>query len=206
MATGDYTTLAEVKNFFLEDRDADATDDGVIEAMISQYSRWIDEYCRRWFYADTHTRYYDVANPPIDGRTLYLDADLQSVTTLTNGDGTTLTEDTHFILRSTNEHYPNVNYYDRVVLLSSAGATWSYVDDPEEAISIAGVWGYCASDSHPTPVEQACLLLVQHAYYRRNNPEGRVTARTASGATIMGTSLPKDVYELLAPFRRRRFG
>ena len=197
----DYTTLAKAKAFFLADRDADAADDTVITNLITQYSRAIDDHCRRTFYATTETRYYDAIGNHIRGNKLYLDKDLLSITTLTNGDGNTLTENTDFILRPS-DGPP----FDYVQLLSASAAVWTYSTNWEEAISIAGDWGYSDTDSHPAPVEQALLLLVQHAYLRRENPAGNQNMITASGATIMSTKWPADVKDLLEPYIRRRFG
>jgi hypothetical protein len=69
-----------------------ADDDGYIERLITRAGAFIDDQTGRQFVAATETRYYDPTDEEVvDGRFLYLDKDLVSVTTLTNGDGDELT-------------------------------------------------------------------------------------------------------------------
>lgn len=83
--TNCYATLAEFKARFIPTGLTDTTDDAVIVAVIEAVSRKIEqwEYCNRWFYPRTATRYYTAE----DADLLRVD-DLLSVTTLkTDDDG-----------------------------------------------------------------------------------------------------------------------
>jgi hypothetical protein len=80
----------------------------------------------------TQTRAYDYR----DSVVLNTLEDLLAVTTLTNGDGETIAG-SDYVLEGANE-YPKW----RVRLKSGNSAYFTYGDSWEQAISIAGVWGY----------------------------------------------------------------
>ena len=92
----DYISLADFKSY-TGITSADGIDDLVISTLISGASLYIDKFTGRRFTANTETRYF---TPPTSGRDLrviFLDDDLLSITTLTNGDSTVITA-THYNL------------------------------------------------------------------------------------------------------------
>lgn len=109
------------------------TDNALLKSMISEasaeFQRQIDRICMP--YVATHV--FDYAAP----YTLTLRGyDLLAVTTLTNGDGDTISG-SEYVLRSANE-YPKW----RIELKTNGTATFTWDDTWQQAISVAGIWGY----------------------------------------------------------------
>lgn len=138
-----YATLAQVKT-----RMALSTtgQDDIINALLPAVSRAIDTYCRRRFYLVTETRRFDFKS----STRLWFDEDLYSLTTLTLGDSSTLTESTHFYL------YPlDGPPYRWLDIRSDVGSLLEYGNSPQRALSVLGSWGYSATP--PPEVVQACV-------------------------------------------------
>jgi len=173
-----------------------ADEDGYIERLIARAGAFIDDQTGRQFEAAAETRYFDPTDPlVVDGAYLYLDKDLVSVTTLTNGDADVLTVTTEYLLLPINDGPP----YRAVKLVYSGGIFWTYEDDPEKAISLLGSWGYQAAV--PTSISEAGALL--SAYYYRARKAGPDQDRTiiANGTVIAPSSVPGLVEEMIAPYR-----
>lgn len=114
---------------------ADATgDDELLKTLIAaasaEFARETGRVCVPYY----TVRHYDM--PLRSPYALDLDEDLLELATLTNGDGTTIPVEA-VALRPFNA-YPKW----RITLRSSAGITFTYADDPQGAISVAGWWGY----------------------------------------------------------------
>ncbi|MBZ0310601.1 MAG: phage gp6-like head-tail connector protein, partial [Anaerolineae bacterium] len=148
----DYTTLEAIK---LTLNEVGTTDDAFLTALITRASRAIDTHCGRFFVGEAQTRYFD-AIADIDGQILLLDEDLLSVTELTNGDGDVIASSDYVLLPS--NHSPHY----AIRLKASGSESWTYVDDPENAIVVNGTWGF--SNGTPDDVEQACIRLVVFMY------------------------------------------
>ena len=111
------------------------TDDALFLKLIRDVSHQIHIYADRHFVPRIQTRSFDYARD-VQGRVLTLDRDLLAVTTLTNGDSNTVAS-TKYVFEPRNEP----PYY-AIRLLGSAGVAWTYTNDVENAITLAGVWGY----------------------------------------------------------------
>lgn len=142
--TPDLVTLEYVlRHRGLENITIDADDKQLFIDFIHGVSAEIQEsliYRTAMPYADTVNVDYtgDVTKGAylINARALFLRAyDLLAVTTLTN-DGETIAA-SEYVLRPANR-YP---HYE-VRLKASSNRTWDYSTDIEDAISIAGAWGY----------------------------------------------------------------
>lgn len=83
MAGDQYTSLADAK-IYAGIPVTDESRDELITYLIPHVSRHIDKYCHRFFYARTATQIYDYQNQ----FKLWLRWDLNSLTSVTNGDGT----------------------------------------------------------------------------------------------------------------------
>ncbi len=129
----DYTTVNAVRSTYLG---STATgQDGLLLDLIRSTSREIERVCNREFYPTVQTRYYDT---PRIRRDILLDADLLSLTTFTNGDGTVFTAAQYQL-------YPlNESPKFKLVVLNSSSTVLQNTSsgDYEGALSIAGVWGY----------------------------------------------------------------
>lgn len=133
-----YITTASFLNW-QRSTSVDTSDDGVIGQIIEQTSRMVDNATGRQFYPSYETRLYDIPKVDFTDRdTIQLDADLLSLTTLTNGDGTVITS-TDYILRSINSPP-----YWSIKLRDTSSVNWepSSAGSNEQVISVAGVWGF----------------------------------------------------------------
>lgn len=115
-----------------------ATENAKIDRLIAASSLAFERDTNSKFIPVTETRTYDIADA--EGRCLYLDAHLISVSTLTDENGSReWTEGTHFELEP--RHAPP---YTQVQALLAGAYRWSGSTSDENAISIAGDWGYSA--------------------------------------------------------------
>jgi len=131
-----YTTRNAVLDL-LRVTSTDAPDDSVIDALIAQASRYIDQKTGRTFYPRVETRLYDVPSPM--SRELWInDDDLLAVVTLTNGDTTVLTTTDYFLLPRND--YPKY----AIAIKESSSVIWETDsnNDSEGAISLAAIYGF----------------------------------------------------------------
>ena len=132
-----YTTLAQVRAEIGE-RDATVTSNDAfnIEAMRFVVAR-INQETGREFAPRIEARYLDAIpmskGGPVQGATLWLDRELLAVNTLTNGDGTVIDSASYRLLPRNEGHKTRIRLID---------TTWTYTDDPVEAIEVDGVWAY----------------------------------------------------------------
>lgn len=191
--TNGYSTLAKIKAVH-KITSTDATDDGVLEDMITHASRIIDGLTRRTFYARTETHYYDAP----DGDSLFIDDDdLLAITTLTNGDASTIASTKYKL-------YP-LNSLPKweIRLLPSTGLYWTSTSsgDNDSAITVAGSWGY--SSTTPADIEAACNDIVINAYHSRfgENTSGAATI-TGAGVVITPQDIPASAWTVIKTYRR----
>ena len=171
------------------------TDDVLINEIILSAQTWIDTFTGTTFEASADTTRYFHATKDTQGRVLWLDYDLCAVTTVTNGDATTVTSGQYTTLPR------NGTPWNRLRLLSSADIAWTYTDDPEDAISIAGRWGY--STTPPLDIEHACRRLAAYLYNQKDTLEqlDRPLA-TGDGNILLPGQIPADVLMMLRPYQR----
>jgi hypothetical protein len=112
----------------------DATDDGVIVDLLEAASRYMDDKTGRQFYPSIETRLYDIP----ENSYLWLDADLLSLTTLTNGDASVISS-TDYVMLPANE---TPKYCIRLKGDSSVAWEADSDNDTEQVISVLGWWGY----------------------------------------------------------------
>lgn len=114
----------------------DTADDSFIETLITAASRWADNLTSRRFMPYIDTREFDV--PPKGDNELWLDEDLLETLTVTNGDGTALTQTTDYVFQPAN-HYPKY----ALVLRASQSLYWSWNSSAshQQVINIAALWG-----------------------------------------------------------------
>ena len=132
-----YATLAEYKAYSTargQTASTDTADDGVIVDLLEQASRYLDDKTGRQFYPTVETRVYDIPS----SSTLWLDGDLLSLTTLTNGDATTISSTNYSLLDS------NVTPYYAIKLKDISSVAWvaNSSNSNEQVISVAGFWGF----------------------------------------------------------------
>ena len=178
---------------------ASTKDATLIGDLLERAQAQVEAYCDRTIVAPTTaaTRYYDALRDTSDDlRTLYLDADLASITTITNGDGTTVAS-THYVTEP--RHSPP---YRSIRLTTLADDNWTYTAAPEDAIQVLGRWGY--STRAPVDVQQATIRLAAYMYAQKDVSTFDVTMFQDAGMMTIPQGMPRDVKELLEPYRRLR--
>lgn len=187
-----YCTTSDVKQYLGV---SSTTDDTLIGDLIPRAQQSIDSYCHRTFEAtgDT-TRYFD-ADRDTDGPMLYFDADIAAITTVTNGDGTTVAS-TKYVTEPRNS-----TPYCAIQLKVSSGLQWEYDSnsDPENAIVVTGRWAW--STSVPDDIVHACIRLTAYFYRQKDAQVFDTTATPELGTITIPQGLPKDVTRLLNPYR-----
>ncbi len=188
-----YTSLGSLKTYLAI---TTATDDALLTDLIARAGAIIDAYCGRVFEAAADsTRTLDARRDVSDDRrTLYIDADLAQITSVSNA-GVAVAP-TAYVPE------PYTPPYYGLRLRIASGLTWTYVTDPEDAISITGRWAY--SVSAPADIQQACIRLAAYLYRQRDHA-GEIDRPlvTPDGHTLLPGRMPEDVVLMLDPYRRR---
>jgi hypothetical protein len=183
----DYCTAAELKTRL---DISGSTYDTQLAALVTAASRWIDQHCRvpvDGFAATAAAkRYFGLAW--IDGSVLALDAPLLSVTTLKNGDGSTIAAGSWW-LRPRN----NVGWYIEL----KSDYSWTFDTDTE--IEVEGVWGVAATV--PAPVKEAALVFAGWMFKRYQAALSDATVNFDLGELTYSQAVPKQVIALLAPYQ-----
>lgn len=191
-----YTNETEVVYFLgIDSLTPGSDDESSINALISFADALIDSLTGRTFEAsEDSTRYFNAIDD-VDGAILYLDHDLCAITTITNGDGVEVASDEYTTLPR------NETPYHAIKLLSSSGKSWTYTNDSEGAISIAGKWAY--STTAPEDVEQTARDIVIAGYKQRDNlADATRPILTGDGNVLMPDEYPKSLKTLINRYRR----
>lgn len=188
-----YITLTELRAYIGANK---PTDDALLTNAISEAQASIDTYCKRTFECAADTpRYFDYIEDT-DGQILYLDYDLCQITSVTNGDATTIASTDY----TTNPR--NSTPWCEIKLKLNSDIAWTYDDTPEDAIAIVGRWAF--SITPPNDIKHACLRLAAWYYRQRDtsNTAAEAPILTNSGAVIMPSKLPTDVTDILSKYVR----
>lgn len=189
-----YASLAELKLY--RGIATSTSDDVLLATLLSAAQKQVESYTGRVFEASaTSTRYYDaLLDVSDDRRTLYLDEDLCEVTTITNGTGVAVTK---YVTEPTNE-----TPYHAIRLKLTAGELFSYSTDPESAISVRGKWAY--AETAPADIAHATIRLAAYLYAQKDSSVFDVTAFPDAGVMTVPQGMPKDVKQLLEPYKKLR--
>lgn len=200
--TNGYCTLDELKRELAIDS-LHTLDDAVLEAAIEDASRAIDAYCARQFYAASASQTYSV--PEYGERTLWLDDDWLSVSSVTNGDSTS-------IAASLYDLWP-LNAVSKVALRlkDNANTWWSGTSGGDEfgVITVAGSTGYvnrAAADVKSAAIisntKRAALIIATAFYRKRTGQETQAATVTGAGVVLTQQGIPRDAAQLLEGYRR----
>jgi hypothetical protein len=184
-----YTDTATVKQYLgIDSSDHDA----LIGNIITRTQKAIESYCDRVFEAASATRYYDVTG----SRTLFLDDDLLTVTTLTNGDDTEIAASDYQLLPL------NESPKYAIRLKENSNINWEDDSDGnrEGVISVAGTWGW--TTAVPADIAHACIRLAAYYFKQREAQVFDVTAIPDQGAIIIPKGIPPDVKMILDHYRK----
>lgn len=170
-------------------------DDDLLTRYVYEASSAVEAHCGRRF-ADvtngigTLTRKFDYASPPLFGRVLFVDDDLLSVTTLTNGDGNAIASTNYRLLPPNDSPKYGIELYD------DSTVSWVAGDHRQEAIQVQGSWGYATSTlTMPQDVRTAASKLAAWFYQTRDNDGTRIAF--ADGSMSIPPDAPPMVFKLL---------
>ena len=192
----DYATLAQVRqyaNYRVDDTD----DDTEIGDLITRVSRRFDTITGRTFAPDADSTKYFRYEDHVKGYDLWLgdeDDQLLSVTTLTNADGNTIASSEYFLLPRNGSRYHTVRLKE--------ASTYSWEDDTDGYISIAGRWGW--SSTVPDDLRLACIEAVVYILKGRKNIADYERPRISQdGTMLLPKSLPQRVWDTLTYYKKR---
>lgn len=191
-----YCTLAQVRTW-IQYETGQTPDDTLITELIPDAQAWIDSHCTRTFEASAAANRSFDAKRDVKGAMLYLDRDLASITSVTNGNGVAVTSG-EYVTEPRNE----APYY-AIRLLNSSGKVWECQSDGdcENAIVVNGIWAY--GTSVPADVKRACIRLIAY-WVKEREMVGDVERpmQSESGQVMQPASIPKVVIDMLKPYRR----
>ena len=188
-----YAYVADVK-LYRGIAPTETDDDTLIQELVDAAQSQIDSYCGRTFDAGTpSTRYYDaVEDVDQNGTRLWLGTDCCAVVTITNGTGTAVTK---YVTEPR-----NTTPFYAIRLKDSAGELFGYETDPQDAITVLGRWAY--SVTVPPAIHQAAVRLAAYMYAQKDAQVFETTLFPDAGVMTVPQGLPRDVEQLLKPFRK----
>ncbi len=191
-----YATLAQFREYKIQPNGSASapvptTDDALITRLLGVAQAEIERICRRTFEAVAQTRTYGDTNARIVDQRLYLDRELLTVTSITNGSGQVVPAGGYWL------EPRNEPPYSMIFLKTSY--VWLINVDTE--IEVTGTWG--ASATPPADIEQATLELTAYLYDLRKQQNYDVTAVPELGQMIIPGGFPKHVENVLKSHKRR---
>lgn len=186
-----YITLADLKSYLgISSED----DDVLLEALIASAQKAIDTYTNRTFEASLdESRYFDY-EADVEGRILYLDEDLCSITKVITNAIDEIPQDEYVT------HPRNGTPYFAIEILSSSGYNWSYVDDPQVGIEVVGKWAW--SETAPEDIAHATKRLAAYFYRQKDAGVFDTTAIPDAGVIQIPQGIPRDVRLIIDMYRR----
>jgi hypothetical protein len=171
---------------------AGSQDNTWLTTLADSASAWVDVHCAvpsgGFVVAVDSTRRFDVC--ALEDGCLLLDVPLVSLTSLTNGDGTSIDTATVRLQPINGPHYWSIR-------MLSTGPGWQWVQDG--LFSVTGKWGW--STTVPTPVKEATIMLAAWLYKRYQAALQDAANNVEIGQMMYSERMPKQVVALLAPFR-----
>lgn len=194
-----YATLAQLRTYLNLGTGEFTGDDTILSDFVEKAQAAIDKLTGRTFeWAGAATAKHFDSCRDVSGRTLLLSADTFSITSITNGDGSTIAGTKY-------KPWPaNDLPYRAIRLLPSSGVFWRPASsgDTEDAITVTAKWAYSETADE---VIQHCTIRLAAWFYRQRGSQGDSDAVVTSqdGTKIYPSRLPKDITDLLGPYKLR---
>lgn len=189
-----YCSLSDIKTY-LDVDSSNVDDDALLSSLIIRAQSIIESYTGHVFEVDSATTKYFDAVSSVHKRFLYFDNMVcTEISSVVNGDGTTIASNKY-----TTEPRNESPYYG-IALLSSSGFSWTYNDDPENAIAVTAKWGWSASP--PNDIVHLCIRLASWLYYQKDNAIDIDKPLLVSSGMLLPPGLPADVREILDFYQR----
>lgn len=171
-----------------------SSDDALINMLIAEAQQVIESETGRKFEASADSTMTLDAIADVHGSDLWLPYDLCAITSVTNGDSTTVSS-SEYVTSPRNE----TPYY-KLTIRSDADIAWTYSDYPENAISIVGRWAY--SKIPPFDIVRCMVRLVGYYLQQRKTGDYDVLVFPDAGVVKKPVGIPSDVERLLVRYRR----
>lgn len=175
-----------------------------MELAIEVASREIDDYCGRWFYAQSATRYYQAQEA-----TRLLTDDILAITAIrSDGDADGVFESTwstgsYFLTPFNATAEPQPQPYTAIITRQLSTAI--FPTHVQRGVQIVGSFGY--SSAPPAVVKKACLFQAALGYRAKDAPLGVVGGRDFSQSVqpsnTPGLGLHPFARRMLDRYRRR---
>ena len=193
-----YITVSGLKTFMEIES---ANDDILLASFCEMAQDTVNIFTNRVFEALTDTtRHFTPLSQRVngdlcpDGITLSFDTDLVSITSIVNGDNTTLPSGSYVALPL------NTPQKSEVRLRNNSNYFWTYTDDPVGSVAITGRWAW--SLTPPASVVIATYLLARFYYERRADTSSSRDVLSSDGVVLASAKFPADVLKLLGPYKR----
>jgi hypothetical protein len=201
-ASNSYATLAELRaDPNLQLAVSETASDDLLQDLLDAVRTFIDRETGRTFSASADTtRYFDAGM--WSGGYLFPNDDLAQVTSIVNGDSTTLSA-SDYVTRPRqllDPSHPNYTPIWEIKLRSSTGLYFNYTDDPEGAIAITGRWAY--SVTPPNDIKRANIIGAAALYKASLNSDSDRPIVTASGLVIQPSQFPATFWAILKNYKR----
>lgn len=193
-----YTTLTHLKSYLslvtADDDDLLADLSMAVDAAIDAYTGTTfevsDEETKTFTWGEDLGGWGDYESR---GRVLYLDEWLADGPSLVvNGDGVTVPSSSYTLRPGRRGPHHSI------VLNRYADVVWTFIDHPEDAVSVTGFWGY--SKTPPADVAHAATRWTAYLYRQKDSQVFDQTAFTELGPMRIRLGMPTDVKELLDPY------
>lgn len=187
-----YLTVTELKSYINEltggvQTSFTGAEDAVLQTFIDEAVAEVERSTRRTFEAANGTRTYTPEDVTDD--TLYLDADLMSVTTLKNGDGSTISAGSYTLQPE--------NWMPKTKIKLKATATWQWATDGR--IEVTGLWGF--STIPPADVKRIVKRLAWF-YWMKRTATGE-TSVAGDNVAVIPAEHPADIQRALERYQRK---
>lgn len=193
----DYASLEDVRQYG-NFKTIDEANDPLLDSLIPQVSRLIDKLTGRSFAPSADMTQY-VPFSEVEGRDLFLGClndPLLSITTLTNGDGTTIANTEYLLLPRGAERYHTIR------LKEASDVDWEEDSDGDSFIAITGKWGY--STAVPDDINLATIQAVLFVFKQRKTIETSERAQVGGdGIVLMPSMLPKITLEVIKQYKKK---
>lgn len=190
-----YPTVSNVKTHLtITGSGDDATLTNILAAVVD----WVEQWTGHSFVAASAQTIKVVPDYPnlLGRRVLLIGHDLRSVTSITNGDGESISSSDYTLLPLDGPPYHKIELH-----VDSGLRWWRGVESGY--VTIVGDVGF--SSDVPDDVKLAILELCGYFYRARSTGAGgAVRTATRQGLIIEADELPGRVLELLGPYRRLR--
>ena len=170
--------------------------DGLLQDSLDEAESAINDYTRRQFAGTAGTVYYNrYSQRNVVNQALYLDEDLHTLVSLTNGDGQSIPVGSVW-LEPRNAGPP----YRLLRLHSAYVYTWNTDSD----VIVAGTFGF--GTVPPAAIARATVELAAYLYRAKDFSPAQTAGMDAAGEVVYPKGMPDFITDKLRPYRSRSGG